>query len=265
MTLEEMKDRKRILGYTNETLAKETGLPLSTVQKVMAGVTRRPRKRTIEALSQVLAGVDVYTHEEKDMYPRISSPEAGSFFRDSSPGYMAKKKAYTAADAEALPDGIFAEIIDGEIYYMPCPTTTHQNIIGELYLTITNYIRGRQGSCKAYLSPFAVYLRGDMDYLVPDLTVICDRSKIDDKGCHGAPDWVVEVVSPSSRKNDTMIKFNKYRDAGVREYWVIYPKKRIVIAYVFEEGSEDTRLYTFEDRISSHIYPDLKIRLADNL
>lgn len=265
MTIEEMKIRKRILGYTNETLAKETGLPLSTVQKVMAGVTRQPRQRTIEALSRVLAGADAYAHEERDMYPRISSPEEGSFFRDSSPVYMAEKKAYTAADAETLPDGILAEIIDGEIYYMPCPTTTHQNIIGELYLTITNFIRSHQGSYKAYLSPFAVYLRNDMDYLVPDLTVICNRDKIDDRGCHGAPDWVVEVVSPSSRKRDTMTKFNKYRDAGVREYWIIYPKKRMVIVYIFEEGSEDTRLYTFEDRIPSHICPDLKIWLAENL
>ena len=104
-----------------------------------------------------------------------------------------------------------------------------------------------------------------MDYLVPDLTVICNRDKIDDRGCHGAPDWVVEVVSPSSRKRDTMTKFNKYRDAGVREYWIIYPKQRMVIVYIFEEGSEDTRLYTFEDRIPSHICPDLKIRLAENL
>lgn len=289
MTLDEMRVRKRILGFSNETLSKRSGVPLGTVQKVMAGVTRRPRQKTVEALSRALSSdslqpyVQSQRQDSRDfsqegntqdeflldsgyipaLYPHISPSDPASYVAEPFPVYRANAGEYTIEDVESLPEGILAELIDGQIYYMACPTVTHQEIIGELHLTIANYIRAHNGFCRVYLSPLAVYLRNDQDYLIPDLTVICDRDKIDDKGCHGAPDWVIEVVSPSSRKRDANIKLFKYRNEGVREYWLIYPDKRIVMTYVFDQGAEDMAIYSFEDDISSTLYPDLKIRLAD--
>jgi Uma2 family endonuclease len=178
--------------------------------------------------------------------------------------YRAKKEEYTIEDIYALPEGVRAELIDGEIYYMATPTRTHQKIVGEMYLAVAGYIRSHGGACEVYIPPYAVYLNADNStYLEPDLTVICDPSKSEDKGCVGAPDWVVEVVSPSSKRMDYLLKLFKYRTAGVREYWIINPEKRVVLVYTWNDGHESVDMYAFEDEIPSGIYPDLKIRLAD--
>ena len=111
-----------------------------------------------------------------------------------------------------------------------------------------------------------MYLNNDdKTFFVPDLTVICDRDKLDEKGCHGAPDWIVEVTSPSTKKRDYGLKLFRYRDAGVREYWIIDLQQRIVMVYVFDTEPEDAGIYSFEDEITPSLYPDLKIRIADML
>ena len=131
---------------------------------------------------------------------------------------LRKEEIYTIDDIYALPDGERAELIDGKIYYMAPPSRTHQRISGKLYQTIANYIDSTGGKCEIYAAPFAVFLNDDdINYLEPDISVICDQSKLDDKGCHGAPDWVIEVVSPSSKPRDYMAKLFKYRNAGVME------------------------------------------------
>ena len=142
---------------------------------------------------------------------------------------LPKERIYTIDDIYALPDGERAELIDGQIYMMAPPNTRHQVIVGELYATIRNYIKSKSGSCKPYVSPFAVFLNEDnKNYVEPDLTVVCSPDKVDEKGCHGAPDWVIEVVSPATQSKDYGIKLFKYRMAGVREYWIINPLKGIV-------------------------------------
>ena len=178
--------------------------------------------------------------------------------------YAAKKEEYTIEDIYALPEGVRAELIDGEIYYMATLTRTHQKIVGEMHLAVAGYIRSHGGTCEVYIPPYAVYLNADNStYLEPDLTVICDPSKSEDKGCVGAPDWVVEVVSPSSKRMDYLLKLFKYRTAGVREYWIINPEKRVVSVYSWNDGHESVEMYSFTDEIPSGIYPDLNIRLAD--
>ena len=112
-------------------------------------------------------------------------------------------ESYTIDDIYALPEGERAELIDGKIYYMAPPSRTHQRISGRLYQTIANYIDSKNGQCEVLAAPFAVFLNNDdINYLEPDISVICDLSKLDDKGCHGAPDWVIEIVSPSSKPID---------------------------------------------------------------
>ena len=148
---------------------------------------------------------------------------------------LPKERIYTIDDIYALPDSERAELIDGQIYMMAPPNTRHQVIVGELYATIRNYIKSKNGSCKPYVSPFAVFLNEDnKNYVEPDLTVVCSPDKVDEKGCHGAPDWIIEIASPSSERMDYVVKQFKYRTAGVRKYWVIDKPLQKVTVFDFE-------------------------------
>lgn len=162
---------------------------------------------------------------------------------------------------ESLPEGKRAELIDGHVYYMAAPSTFHQELVHQISWTIENYIRKNQGNCKVFPAPFAVYINDDKySYLEPDISVICNPDKLDEKGCHGAPDWVIEVVSPSSRAIDYILKLFKYHAAGVREYWIVDPSSRQVITYSFDEP-ENAGQYLFSDDIPVSIYPGYSINL----
>lgn len=172
-----------------------------------------------------------------------------------------KIEQYTVKDIEALPEGRRAELIDGQIYFMSSSGRRHQQISGKLYQKIANYIDLNNGDCEVYAAPFAVYLNeDDRNYVEPDISVICDPNKLNDKGCNGAPDWIIEIVSPSSRHMDYYIKLFKYRSSGVKEYWIIDIEKERITVYDFanETGEE----YTFNDEIPVGIYnKDLKIKI----
>ena len=173
---------------------------------------------------------------------------------------LRKEEIYTIDDIYALPDGERAELIDGKIYYMAPPSRTHQRISGKLYQTIANYIDSTGGKCEIYAAPFAVFLNDDdINYIEPDISVICDQSKLDDKGCHGAPDWVIEVVSPSSKPRDYMAKLFKYRNAGVMEYWIIDPDKQMTMVYGFEKDIVEQ--YNFGEDVPSGIYEGFVIKV----
>ncbi len=175
---------------------------------------------------------------------------------------LPQEKLYTVEDIYNLPDDTRAELIDGRIYYMAPPSRTHQKILSALHLKIGGYINAKGGSCEVYLSPFAVFLNAnDKNYVEPDISVICDPNKLNDKGCAGAPDWIIEIVSPGSRRMDYYTKLFKYRNAGVREYWIVDPDKQRITVYNFE--SEDTGEYTFSDIIKAGIYDDLWIDFTE--
>lgn len=173
-----------------------------------------------------------------------------------------KEEIYTIEDIYSLPDGERAELIDGQIYDMAPPSTKHQRVVSEIHYQIKDYIKRNHGTCEVFPAPFAVFLeKDDKTYVEPDICVICDPSKLDDKGCHGAPDWVVEVVSPSSRQMDYYKKLFKYRAAGVREYWIVDPEKKRVMVYNFEQdtGAE----YTFGENVPSGIYEGFGIMVQE--
>ena len=279
MTIQEMKEKKRELGYSIEALSRMSGVPAPTIQKVFSGTTKSPRRSTVRALERVLS----LQPEDYPPAPRsveaVTLPELKEFFgpspaerkkmkevREAAAMYgTAQARVFTIDDLFALPEGIHAELMDGRIYYMAPPSTFHQEIIGELYLIVASYIKAHSGKCKVFLPEFGVSLFADgTTFLKPDLTVVCDPDKLRQKGCYGAPDWVVEVVSPSSIRRDCLDKLIKYRAAKVQEYWIIYPEKRIVQVYLFRE-EEQIGLYTFEDAIPCSIFPDLSIKLADVL
>lgn len=174
---------------------------------------------------------------------------------------LAQERIYTIDDIYALPDGERAELIDGNIYYMAPPSRKHQRIITELSTIINNYIKANNGSCEVDLAPFAVFLNeNDKTYVEPDISVICDKNKLTDKGCKGAPDWIIEIVSPSSKRMDYSIKLFKYRSSGVREYWIVDIDKNRVTVWNFEDDSmEDMEEYTLSDKVKVNIYDDFEI------
>lgn len=178
---------------------------------------------------------------------------------------LPKPTPHTIADIYALPEGQRAELIDGQLYMMAPPTRIHQKIIMELSATIRNHIKSKGGSCDIYPAPFAVFLNADEEtYVEPDISVICDPDKLTDKGCNGAPDFIIEVVSPSSRKMDYSTKNALYSDANVREYWIVDPEKERTTIYRYEEDAAPT-IIPFTQGITVGIYSDLEINIAELL
>ncbi len=172
-----------------------------------------------------------------------------------------QEKKYTVEDIYALPEGTRAELIDGDMYMLAAPGRTHQRILGSMYRKISDYIDVNNGSCEVDIAPFAVFLNeDDRTYVEPDISVVCDPSKLDERGCNGALDWIVEIVSPGSKRMDYFTKLFKYRTAGVREYWIVDPEKEKVMVYLFDCG--DASMYDFTDEIPVGIYDgDLKIKI----
>lgn len=174
---------------------------------------------------------------------------------------LIQEKIHTVDDIYSLPEGKRAELIDSQIYYMVPLTRNHQRISGEIFALIHEYIHTNGGSCEVDIAPFAVFLNeNNTNYIEPDISVIFDPSKLNDKGYTGAPAWIIEIVSPSSRRMDYFIKLFKYR-TGVREYWSVDADRDRITVYDFE--SEDTKDYTFSDSVKSCIYNDLYIKFSD--
>ena len=129
-----------------------------------------------------------------------------------------------------------------------------------MYTIINNYIKSKKGSCQAYAAPFAVKLFEDRKNIVePDISVICDRDKLTDRGCTGAPDWIIEIVSPGTSSHDYIRKLNLYANAGVREYWIVDPRTEKITVYYLEVSDPVIDNYTFQDKIKVNIYDDLWI------
>lgn len=238
MTIEEMRERKRILGYSYEKIAELSGLPLGTVQKVLGGVTKSPRYDTLQALSSVLS-------DEKE--PSVKEA-AALYDAGKRPGQ------YTLKDYYDLPDDQRVELIDGVFYDMAAPTYFHQIVCNGLYYQLQSYIRGQDGRCVAMTAPVDVRPDcTDRTILQPDVLIVCDRSKFRDGIILGAPDFIVEVLSPSTRRKDMIVKLGKYSISGVREYWIVDIEQRRVIVYDLEHDG-DIAIYGFDSSIPVNIY-----------
>ena len=155
----------------------------------------------------------------------------------------AEKERYTFADVLTWPDNERAELIDGEPVMMAPPTTAHQLISFEIGRQLGNYLEGKK--CRAIPAPFAVRLfekdgdsPEDVDTMVePDISIVCDSSKLDKHGCKGAPDMVVEILSPSTQRHDRLVKLGLYQRAGVREYWIVSPEEQTVQGFLNKDAS----------------------------
>ncbi len=171
----------------------------------------------------------------------------------------------TAEDYWNLPEGERAELIDGQLYALASPSRIHQEIIIELTYHFQHYIKSNKGNCKIYAAPFAVNLNAnDKTFVEPDISIICDPDKLSDRGCEGAPDLVIEVVSPSSHRMDYIKKTALYADAGVREYWIVDPATEQTTLYRFEE-TDAPDIIPFDQDIQVGIYENLQVNIAELL
>ena len=173
-------------------------------------------------------------------------------------------KRYTYTDYLKWDDDNRWELIDGVPYMMSAPTTQHQELLGNLYLQFGNFLRGKP--CKVFLAPLDVRLNADSadDTVVqPDIVVICDRSKIDKAGCKGAPDMVVEVLSPSTASYDMVTKFNRYLQAGIREYWIIDPDTKYLAVHILQGENYITRPHAENETVPVHVLEGCTIDLAE--
>lgn len=154
----------------------------------------------------------------------------------------AEQTRYTFADVLSWEENDRVELIDGEAYMMAPPSRIHQKISGEIFRQLANFLIGK--NCEVYPAPFGVRLfekdgdrPKDVDTIVePDISVICDKNKLDKYGCKGAPDLIIEILSPSTQRHDRFVKLNLYLWAGVREYWIVEPETRTVQVYMLENG-----------------------------
>ena len=177
-------------------------------------------------------------------------------------------KTYTYKDYLTFDENERIEIIDGEIINMsPVPSRAHQEIIMEIAAEIRNYIKSNNGPCKVYPAPFDVILKNDDDEVInsknivqPDISVVCDKNKLTEKGCTGSPDMIVEVISPYNPSNDYVRKLNLYEKFKVKEYWIVNPIRRSMLVYVLTENGYDAPItYTFSDKVKVNIYDNLEI------
>jgi Uma2 family endonuclease len=175
-----------------------------------------------------------------------------------------EESCYTYADVLEWDESVRAEIIDGEVYMMAPPARRHQQISMQLSLQLGNFLDGKP--CKVYAAPFGVRLfpRADLSddtYVEPDIVVVCDASKLDERGCNGAPDLVIEILSASTTRHDLIVKLQKYREAGVREYWVVDPESSSLTAYILDNGRYYINVYDKNAEVPISVLPGCLIRL----
>ncbi|MDR2047928.1 MAG: Uma2 family endonuclease [Treponema sp.] len=156
------------------------------------------------------------------------------------------RKKYTCADVLEWDESVRAEIINGELFMMAPPLTQHQRILMKLSVKLYAFLDNKP--CEVFPAPFGVRLfpKDDLsdDTLVePDITVVCDPDKIDDRGCNGAPDLIIEILSPSNKRHDMLRKFNLYLDAGVKEYWIVDPEQESIQVHVLQKDRYTTAVY----------------------
>jgi len=247
MTLRELKAKKIELGLTSAMIARSSGLPVSTVEKIFSGRTKAPRKATLEAIEQVLAAEAArrpFSYAGDTVLPKGMTAETVAAYN------TATKRKYTIDDYYALPEDMRMELIDGVLYDMGTPSYLHQGILGELHILFRECVDRHGAACHVFFSPVDVRLDKDNYTMVqPDLVVICHDFEGTYLRYEGAPDLIVEVLSPSSRSRDSILKLYKYKNAGVREYWIVDPKNKTVTVHMLQDEEYSPKSYGFDSVI----------------
>ena len=250
MTREEIIELKEKRGYSVAQLSQYSGVPEGTIRKIITGESKNPRVATLNALEKVLIGDEtVFT---------------GKSYKYDSQAIVKKQGEYTVEDYMALPDGDRKELIDGVFYDMATPLFIHQEVVGYMFFEIKSFINANKGKCRVVVAPSAVQLDCDNKTMVePDIYIVCNPEKVKKFGHYGAPDFVLEVLSDSTRNKDLKIKSFKYMNAGVREIWYIDLKTRTLITY-YEGDDYLPAVHQLKGTLGLAIYDGrLEINLAE--
>lgn len=173
-----------------------------------------------------------------------------------------RKEYYTVEDWLSWDEDVRAELYEGSLIMLAQPTVRHQSVLSELHGQLWQFLKGKP--CSVYPAPFGVRLFDNEDTAFePDIVVVCDKSKLDDRICRGAPDLVIEILSPSTAKMDRGMKYRKYQQAGVREYWIVDPDLNLLQAGVLHDGKYITTMYEAEDIAPVAILEGCEINLAE--
>ena len=277
--IEDILLKKRLYAYTNRIIAERSGLPLSTVQKVLGGATKSPGVKTVEALKRAFPEEGYQPSREESLLREAPayalqpvSPPVFYPYTNAPAGKYPRQGSYTISDYLALPDDQRVELIDGVFYDMDAPSVPHQLVGGEIFYRIKSFLHGKNATCVPLIAPTDVQLDQDEKTIMePDVMVVCDRSIITRPRVFGAPDFVVEVLSPSTRNKDILIKTRKYRMAGVKEYWMVDMRHERVTKMLFEppgeeepEGDIITLVYSFDEPVPISLFKEeLKINFRE--
>ena len=259
MTIEQMMEKKREMGFSCEELSKISGVPLATVQKIFSGMTRSPRRKTIVKLEEAFYKSSGYEqggvrYPEYDQELLLSAGE-GAVEYGKKDLFDKSDNSHTVEEYLSLPDDMRVELIDGTFYEMYSPTYEHQEILMSIAMELRTFVKKNNGKCKVLPAPFDIQLNKDNKTMVqPDVVVICEKDRINKNRGYGAPDMVVEILSPSTTRKDWGIKLAKYLEAGVREYWIVDPLKRIIVVFYCENDSVGPEIYNFDSQVPVHIW-----------
>ena len=272
MTVEEMRIRKTEMKLTYEKIAEKSGVPAATVKKILGGFTKFPRHKTVLALEKVFSSESSATlyeqmkssvsdasllREPPAEYGKKADYQRSSSARDIIVSYPLlphkRQGEYTEEDRDLLPDDCRTELIDGVLYDLASPITVHQLISMEISFQLRSQIEKCGNDCYVFAAPSDVKISYDnRNILQPDLYVICDTEMIrNGKLTLGPPPFVIEVLSPSTRGKDILLKSWKYATSGVKEYWMVDPDKRIITVKDFEKDPQGTEYteYGFDDTV----------------
>ncbi len=257
LTIEELKQIKVQRGYSNARISELSGVPETTIQKIFSGTTSNPRYDTLRALEKALR-----TERSGSTYdkPAAAGANSGMILRDAQTAYQAfpaydRQGTYTIEDREMLPEDRRTELIDGVLYDMASPTAFHQSVAGEVYAQLLQFIKERGGACRPFVGPVDVQLdRDEKTMIVPDVVVVCNPDVTIERWIYGVPDFVLEVISPSTQRKDYLTKLAKYDSAGVREYWIVDPYKHVILVYFFEDESKSPIIYGIDQKVPVNIY-----------
>ena len=256
MTISDIKQLKERDGMTEEQISELTGIPLFIVDGIFSGEIEEPKYMTPLEFEELLTRLGIpFYHDESKGYPCLIREEATSY------NYHARR--YALGDMEKICDIILMEVINGKMHAMSAPSRMHQFLVSKLLIRIGNHIEKKRGKCHVYPAPFGVRLFSDDEtWVEPDILVICKKNIMTDSGCDGAPDLIVEIVSPNNVFHDYVTKLVKYQQAGVREYWIVDPTNERITLYYFQDPVQKVE-YTYEDTISSNVMEGFEIRVAD--
>lgn len=267
LSLDEMKSLRKKNNMSYEEIARASGVSISSVQKIFGSDDANPRISTLKKLS--LAFIPDKIYELHDSKPRYNIFGKGKILSGSLDS-MNMQSGYTYEDylAMELPEGKRVEVIDGVIYDLAAPSSTHQAISMHLSTFLSNELRKRKKRCLTFVAPFDVRLDfedGPTTVVQPDILVKCsDDIKIDEDGNElpWVPRFVIEILSPSTRSKDMFIKTKKYKESGVVEYWMIDDKAKQVVKYNFDK--ESIEIFGFDKKIGIDIFDgDIKIDMKE--